>query len=542
MKNNVLYVGTFDGILKSTDSGNNWVTSFSGSTVTSLAYNNNFIFGGKVNGIILSSDNGNTWIPSNNGLTNLNINVLRTDGINIYAGTFGGLFQSINNGANWNLISQNFPIPINDLIAFGDTIFAAASGAGIYMTSNGGLNWAHISNVIPYTNPVSLSKSNNKLLASFYGGGIYSTTDNGMTWTKSNNNLPLLPIVQTLLAGDSLTFAGCFGNGLYKSLTKEFNWENSNKGLFATTILSMETCSRGLLVGSNKGMYLTSDGGQNWVSASSFMECNYISSIVKYGYNIYAGTIGGCGMMKSTDEGLTWFPINNGLSNFTINNITISNNLIFAATNEGIFYSNNFGLSWSLVSSLPLTSYFGIKFLDSDLYASNSDIIYKSTNLGQNWNQVSDGIPAGSRIKNFERFQNKIYASGDLGVFFSTDSGTSWISSNNGLGDNFIYSFIKLGNHLVLSTIFGGIYYSSNAGQNWLPLNNGLPSKTLSLFSIDSILYAGTQGDGVYKINFNTVGINTTSSFVPKIFQLYQTTQIHLIQRPQLVMKYPLVV
>ncbi len=67
-----------------------------------------------------------------------------------------------------------------------------------------------------------------------------------------------------------------------------------------------------------------------------------------------------------------------------------------------------------------------------------------------------------------------------------------------------------------------GIYYSSNVGQNWLPLISGLSAKTNSLFSIDTVLFAGTSGDGVYKINLSTVGINNNSEVNLKEFQLFQ--------------------
>jgi len=523
LKENVLYAGNINGIIKSTNGGASWTDSYSGSTIGTIAFNDNYIFAGKSNGIIVSSDNGNSWIPSNNGLTNNFIQIIRTNGNDIYAGTFSGIFKSSNNGINWNLISPSLQNVINDLLILEDTILAAVSGLGIYISTNEGINWQNISQGIPYTNPIALSKENNRIIASFYSGGIYYTPNTGNAWFQANIGLRPLPIVNTLVSKNNITLAGSFGNGFYTSLTNQLSWSIKNTGLVASSVSSLEKCNRGLLAGTNKGVFISSNGGGNWESAGHFMECNYVTEIKKAGENIYAGTKGGCGMMKSTDEGLTWTPINNGLSSNIINGITIyENEEIFAATNSGIHNSNNYGSSWSIINTLPVTDFFSVQFLDSVLYAASYNTIYKSTNLGINWISASNGIPAASGINSFEKIGNKIFAAGNMGVFQSTNNGVSWNSANAGLGDTFINSLISIGDYLVLSTVFTGNYYSSNEGQSWLPLNGGLSSKTISLYSMDSLLFAGTQGNGVYNLNFKTVNIKSSSDFILNGFELYQ--------------------
>ena len=110
-RNNIIYAGTFDGIVKSNDEGKSWQTLFSSSSVQSMCFNENYIFAA-VSGVKLSSDNGSTWISANNGLTNTSVNYIKIYDSKLYAGTFGGLFLSTNNGSSWNLISQTLPFNI----------------------------------------------------------------------------------------------------------------------------------------------------------------------------------------------------------------------------------------------------------------------------------------------------------------------------------------------------------------------------------------------------------------------------------------------
>ena len=85
-----------------------------------------------------------------------------------------------------------------------------------------------------------------------------------------------------------------------------------------------------------------------------------------------------------------------------------------------------------------------------------------------------------------------------------------------------IESLIKNGNYLILSSTFSGNYYSSNSGQSWVHLNSNLPAKTNSLLALNNIIYAGTQGKGVYKFDFNTVWINEVVSSIPVEYSLNQ--------------------
>jgi len=123
------------------------------STITNLsntAKNRFAVLGNKIfraNGVdaMSSSPNGNTWTAVNSGLSNLNVNILKTNGTNLYASVYGvGVFLSTNNGINWVLLnSSDLSTPcIAAMAVYGSSIFVGLSlWGGAFMTNNNGNNW-----------------------------------------------------------------------------------------------------------------------------------------------------------------------------------------------------------------------------------------------------------------------------------------------------------------------------------------------------------------------------------------------------------------
>ena len=82
-----------------------------------------------------------------------------------------------------------------------------------------------------------------------------------------------------------------------------------------------------------------------------------ITSVVSLAINssndIFAGTNYGYGIFRSTNNGQSWSPVNNGLLAETVSSIAInSEDEIFAATDyNGVFISTNNGDSWTQLNS-----------------------------------------------------------------------------------------------------------------------------------------------------------------------------------------------
>lgn len=115
---------------------------------------------------------------------------------------------------------------------------------------------------------------------------------------------------------------------------------------------------------------ITEDGGENWIKISSFPGVpsnTYVSDIYasQYDENVVYASFDNRKrddfkpyLLKSTDKGLSWTPINQGLpENGTVHTIEqdhVNKNLLFAGTEFGAFFSYNGGKQWTqLKSGLP---------------------------------------------------------------------------------------------------------------------------------------------------------------------------------------------
>lgn len=236
------------------------------------------------------------------------------------------------------------------------------------------------------------------------------------------------------------------------------------------------------------------------------------------------------GVNRSTDGGLTWSQVNNGLLNTQVQAIAIAKDhpigqfIVYAGTapgaNDGVYKSTDGGTSWTRIvngiaepaGTLGVQALL-VHALDPNIvwctiFNGTSDAVngvYKTTNGGVNWFPITNGIGA---IKNFLSLAmspndpNTIYlgssfsvttSTGPSAIYKSTDGGANWVLSSTGLPtdpteinpvrviqvsqDN--PNIVAAG--LFMNTANGGFYLSTDAGANWVKKHNGLPSTTGTL-------------------------------------------------------------
>ena len=128
-----------NGIYRSTNYGSSWTEvdsadyDFSGGLVV-LGTN---IFAGafqfyhqpSTGGIFVSKDNGESWDHSDTGMTDHSVNVLYSDGLNLFAGTNTNIFVSTDTGATWKNISPQVDSQgANALIVYDSYLFTGNNG------------------------------------------------------------------------------------------------------------------------------------------------------------------------------------------------------------------------------------------------------------------------------------------------------------------------------------------------------------------------------------------------------------------------------
>uniref|UniRef100_A0A832LN34 T9SS type A sorting domain-containing protein n=1 Tax=Ignavibacterium album TaxID=591197 RepID=A0A832LN34_9BACT len=152
--------------------------------------------------------------------------------------------------------------------------------------------------------------------------------------------------------------------------------------------------------------------------------------------------------------------------------------------------------------------------------------VLRSTNNGTNW--TGSEVASGAGVRFLRQVGLKWFAATSNGIYISSNFGVSW--SLGGLqGHNVNFIAIKSSADtltLFASTNDAGVFFTTDNGNNWLPSNNGLPTLNITgLRSTGTYLYAGTNGDGLWRIRINDLITNVdeeTNTEVPSEFYLSQ--------------------
>ncbi len=407
---NYIFASFGTGFWRSSDGGNNWATTLKnglpeGQGSYKIIANDEYLFmatinswGWNIDKVYRSSDHGDNWVEANNGLstTGDKRDLVIKNGI-IYVVCEGeGIFYSTDYGDNWLIFSDESQTPGVTWIEIIDNLFFASSltGYGIYRSPFESASWTTIINGFPHA-PVTFFHTNaNTLFAGSMVDGIFRTTNNGLSWTKhgfSNAWTSLTSI-------DNLVFAGVGSAGVYRSGDNGINWYFLDNGLTNKNIQTIKANQQNLYLGTwyigaplpAGGIFTSTDYGGNWTNIGPLT--GKIVSITFKDNNIYACDYG-TGVVKSTDNGINWITLTNGLSSLYTLYIATNGSSIFVGTDIGIFRSDNDGDTWTNVNSgIPNSEIGAITFFGNIIYIGTNNGVYASGNNGDNWTDMSTGL------------------------------------------------------------------------------------------------------------------------------------------------------
>lgn len=233
--------------------------------------------------------------------------------------------------------------------------------------------------------------SNNTWYVASVGGGVWKTDDAGTSWRQLTDEVPNLPIsalVQApsnpdiLYAGTGESFYSVDvinGNGILKSTDRGETWtqlastlddyrfNNISRILVSPTDANLVLASA--TVGRYKGAYeptsnifRSTNGGASWsvvhteTGTGVFGDPRILQLVEDpYNFNVQYACVYGGGIRKSTDAGLTWTTINNGITNlsgrFELAVSTINTNYLYASSQGSghaeLWVSWNGGSTWN---------------------------------------------------------------------------------------------------------------------------------------------------------------------------------------------------
>lgn len=461
----------------------------------------------------LSTNNGANWEPVNNGITNWKIQSFAVKDTCLFVGTQSdGVFYSTNYGKNWTaknagLLNKD----IRDAIVIDDVVLVITNGWGVHRSTDNGDNWSYVDiNPRPY------------YVSSFYKKGdtlyfgamdcLFSSVNKGISWeylTMAFGNS------HTFVVTDSCVITGSewgVWSGVYSQ--GDYSWKSLTNYITDDYIKSVFISDDIIYA----GKFRSDDNGANFKEIKEFGE---VASYLADGSNIFAG-LSNSGVQISTDYGVNWEEINNGLTRTDITCLEMMGQDIFAGTFGGVFRSTNNGGSWTGVN----TGLSGIKITS---LASTSTAIFAgtiggginiSTNNGMNWATSNSGL-TNANINDFVVNELNIYAGTDNGLFFSQNNGVSWQKINSQLFTDTKINTLFTFNSRIYAGVKNGLYMSSDFGDAWYKIDTGLPNTSvLSIGIKGGYIYVGTLDNGLWKcllseiiVSVNEESINQANNF-----------------------------
>ncbi len=352
----VIYAGCDGGVWKSVDAGEHWQFLANAPTrVTKLAINpidTSVVYAGNIERIYKSADGGQTWsaVLSRSGtLTGLAVDPHVPQNVFVsYEAIVNGsgpLYRSTDAGATWTAVTPvRLGQPTNPIISIGQLVLDPFIPSTVYVgpsfcrSTDSGDTFTDLSaypspwfiyapsdeqNVLYGTPPIFKSVGDFCLNHS-----IWRSNNAGDGWIDFGpDNLGCHEsFVGCMVSHQGIGYAvliGTLGDGVIKGYFPYGNWDRVNNGLGnGLHWLNIKDLTLHVPVGAfaalDSGVYRTDvlEPGADWHAKNLGLSNAVVSSLALAKdpqHTVYAGTSGG-GIFKSADNGQSWQPINQGIT------------------------------------------------------------------------------------------------------------------------------------------------------------------------------------------------------------------------------------
>ncbi len=454
-----MYAGTWWRAYKTTDSGKSWRLIKNGMiddsdvfAITVNPRNPEHVISSACSGIYESFNGGEKWakiqgIPSQSRRTR---DILQHPTIpgTIYAATTEGFWLSINGGKTWALTTQR-NLEINSIAVHPDEpnrVFIGTNNYGVMVSNDGGRNFTQTNDGFTsrFTYSVTADvQQPNRLYAATHntatgGGFFFVSNDAGINWSQSrgmdvNRVRPF--VFRQDQANPNQMYLGT-NVGLFRSVDRGLSWtqivaaktvkkpvaKKPVKKTAAVTAVSAPAAApklvpvlsekvkvlefipgrKGLLAGTDKGIYRSTDLSKGWeklaipVGFNNNIFAIHVSAARPE--TIWIGTATS-GVLVSRDNGKTWAKTDGAIDNIPVSTIMSDPtrpDYIYVGTIQTFYLSRDGGATWTRRGGgLALGNFTSILINPTDpdeiLLSSSLDKdggVYLSTDAGNRWKCV----------------------------------------------------------------------------------------------------------------------------------------------------------
>ena len=373
------------------------------------------------------------------------------------------------------------------------TGYCTGSSQNILKTIDGGVSW----NQIPVTLNSDLTTFDVKadlIITAATDGFLYKSVNSGLNWTVINLKVITKPLINDIDIRDSVTFHLLFESG---------------------------------------SIWYSTNGGQSFnYPTNAFMD--ELSAFCFSTQRAFASGKKQTAVAVSTSPLLNWILANNTTYTYSfetlITSFSSNRNKVFDINyqNRGGLYvlqknklwrSANFGLNWSLLSTIPFDTTIAtatqllVCMKDSSkmlaginkFYGSSNFVceLYRTDNYGLNWALIRtiSMDPIGNFMNQDPQHPDTVYMGVNDSVFRSSDFGASWVKIATGPYDDWCDIAVKYDDSQILYSSTNHhpakLHKSTNGGLNWFMVDlvadtsySEMPAIALSNLRTNIILHA----------------------------------------------------
>ena len=258
------------------------------------------------------------------------------------------------------------------------------------------------------------------LLMATQGRGVLRSTDSGATWTRVIAGVDGAWVVRFDPQQPSTAYAGTQTAGLYKSVDEGKTWTGQSQGLNNLDVRSIDLAGGLIVIGTAQGVYYSDDGAGAWHSLG--LDTLSIAAVAVLpranAFTLFAGADNGPAgagyLVKTEGLGGSWAVVKGNFpADAIVAALAVASKAsggtdppVLAGTSQGLFRSDDRGVTWSPLAGLPASDFnlaaFNPANPDQIYVGSDGDQgtggVFRSLDRGASWSTFGAGLPSKPRI------------------------------------------------------------------------------------------------------------------------------------------------